>query len=82
MSRSFKIPIWKDGKGSERKVIRRTIRRVINNVVKNIKSLKDLDSYEIPNSRTVVNDYNYSDYSIDFRSKRFSQEERAKYSRK
>ena len=82
MSRSFKVPVWKEGKGSERKSIRRTIRRVIKNVVKSIKSLKDLDSYEIPNSKTIVNDYNYSNYTIDLRGKNFSQEEKAKYSRK
>lgn len=40
-------------------------------------------SFKIPNFRTGVNDYNYSDYSIDFRSKKvFSRRERVKYLRK
>lgn len=81
MSRSFKIPIWKEGKGSERRVIRRTIRRVINRVVRDIKNLKDFDSYEIPNSKIIVSDYRYSDFMIDFRDTK-SKEKISKYSRK
>ena len=47
MSRSFRVPIWKDGLSSEHRQFRRRIRRRIKSIVKGIKLLIDKDSYEL-----------------------------------
>lgn len=78
MSRSFKIPIWKDGLPSEHRQFRRKIRRRIKSVVKGIKLLIDKESYELPHPKVLVNDYDWSDFTLDFRG----DSENEKYSRK
>ena len=65
MSKSFKLPIIKDK--TDHKFFRRTVRRIVNQKIKDIKNLVDLDSYEIPNTKTIVNDYDYCDYILDLR---------------
>ena len=67
MSKSRKLPIYKDGLAKEHRLMRRRIRRSIKLKVKNILSLIDKDIYDIPNSKSIVNDWDWSDYKIDFR---------------
>lgn len=67
MSRSKKLPIYKDGKACKHRLMRRRIRRSIKLKVKDILSLIDKDSYNLPNPKTIVNDWDWSDYKIDFR---------------
>lgn len=67
MAKSRKLPIWKDGKADEHRLMRRRIRRTSNLKVKDILSLIDKESYEIPNPHSIVNDYDWSDYTIDYR---------------
>lgn len=75
MSRSYKKPIYKD-KGIGKKLYNRAIRRVQKIAVKQGK--------DIPNPKTIINDYDYCDYSIDLRNNNgdFWKETRIKYSRK
>lgn len=74
MARSIKLPIYKDGKAKDHRLMRRRIRRTSNLKIKDILSLLDKESYDIPNAKTIVNDYDWSDYMFDFRdftSKRY-----------
>lgn len=83
MSRSFRIPIVKAACNTAwSKTFKRKIRRRIRNVIKDIKNLSDLESYEIPSPKTIVNDWDVIDYKIDFRKRYYSKEDREKYSRK
>lgn len=67
MSKSKKLPIYKDGSGSLHKFLRKRIRRVTKMKVKDILSLLDKESYDIPNPKTIVNDYDWCDYVLDYR---------------
>lgn len=64
MSRSRKLPIYKD-KG-EKKYYWRYIRSSIKNSLRS-QLYSDLDYLELPNPKTIINDYDYSDYTIDFK---------------
>lgn len=72
MSKSRRLPIYKDGFAREHRMMRRRIRRSIKLKVKDILSLIDKDIYDIPNPKTIVNDYDWSDYTIDHRTTRKS----------
>ena len=72
MAKSRKLPIYKDGLAKEHRLMRRRIRRSIKLRVKDILSLIDKDIYDIPNPKTIVNDYDWSDYTIDYRTVRKS----------
>lgn len=67
MSRSKRLPYIKDngGRGAH-KVYRRKIRRKIRQSVRDISNLSDIETYEIPNPRTIVNGYNWCDYWFDY----------------
>ena len=69
MSRSRKKPIIKDHPRNKKKssIYWRTVRRVINEKVK--ETLKDPEDTEIPDPKSIVNDYDYSDYTIDYRER-------------
>lgn len=69
MSRSKKKPIYKDKQYGYQtvKIHNRIIRRVQNNKIRDIINLKDIESYDIPNSKIIIDDYNYIDYIIDLR---------------
>lgn len=66
MSRSKKKPICKD-KGIGSNIYNRTIRRIQKSKVRDIINLKDIEFYDIPNSKVIVNDYDYYDFIIDYR---------------
>lgn len=85
MSKSRKLPIFKD-KGLK-VIYHRIVKRRIKNYLKsNFLRLQDEDfDCNIPNPKTIVSDYNYSDYTIDLRyekGKRWGEEWKAKFSRK
>lgn len=67
MSRSRKTPVINDGPRNEKKGLKynRAVRRVIKKKVKFHNEL--LDNEVIPNPKEIVNDYDYSDYHIDYR---------------
>lgn len=67
MSRSYKKPIFKDKGVVTHKRYRRIIRRVQNSYIrKHLKAMMDDDDAVIPNKKSIVSDYDYSDYIIDF----------------
>lgn len=70
MSRSRKLPIYKDGstrKNSWHKCLRRKVKRRIRQAVKDIIRLRDYEEYEIPASKALINDYDWCDYILDYR---------------
>lgn len=66
MSRSRKLPIYKDGTAKEHRLFRKRIRRILKLKVKDILSLLDPETYEIPNSKSIVNDWDWCDYILDY----------------
>lgn len=85
MSKSRKLPIFKDKglKGIYHRIVKR---RIKNYLKSNFLRLQDEDfDCNIPNPKTIVSDYNYSDYTIDLhyeKGKRWGEEWKAKFSRK
>lgn len=67
MSRSKKLPWIKDngGKGMHT-LYRRKIKRRIRQAVRDILRLSDVETYDIPNPKTIVNDYNWCDYKFEY----------------
>ena len=69
MSRSRKIyPIIKD-KGFKN-LYWKTIRSTVNQVVRGFLKKEDLDDTELPNPKTIINDYDYSDYKFVAKDKK------------
>lgn len=66
MSRSKRKPIYKD-KGWEHDNYNKAIRRVQKQKIKDIINLRDVETYNIPLGREIVNDYNVCDFVIDLR---------------
>lgn len=68
MSRSKKEPIIKEAPRNHKKSTEywRKVRRVINQSVRKL-FFKDEDEVVIPNPKEIVNDYDYSDYTLDVR---------------
>lgn len=67
MSRSKKLPIYKDGNSDYHTCLRRRVKRRIRQVVKDIKNLADPDTYELPAPRAIINNYDWCDYILDYR---------------
>lgn len=67
MSRSKKLPWIKDngGKGSHT-IYRRKVKRRIRQSVRDISRLSDIETYDIPNPKTIVNDYDWCDYKFEY----------------
>lgn len=66
MSNSVKKAIFKEGNGKARRGLRKRIRRVQRHFLKeNIESLIEGNKV-LPNDKSIVNDYDYSDYKIDY----------------
>jgi len=65
MSRSKKKAILKDRPKNHKKssLYWRTIRSAIKNVIRSCQNFEDL---EIPNPKTIISDYDYCDYKIDY----------------
>lgn len=60
MSRSRKLPILKD-KSFRKETYWRNIRSRINQLVR-------MGEEELPNPKTIINDYDFSDYKFDYRT--------------
>lgn len=70
MSRSYKLAILKD-KGLKNYYWKK-VRRVTNQIVKSI-TLENADEVLLPDPKEIMNDYDYSDYKIDYQfNKSFS----------
>ena len=67
MSRSRRQPVIKDRPRNSKKTAEywRPVRRVMNQTVRGLNELTEDDN--IPDPKEIVNDYNYSDYNIDYR---------------
>lgn len=93
MSKSVKKAIFKQGTGAERKHIRRRIRRSQNSFFRsNLEQVIHGDKV-LPDGKTIVNDWEYCDYKIDFEHRKDSwwnkwrndesfDDEKKKYTRK
>jgi hypothetical protein len=83
MSRSYKKAIFKD---KPRNYKASTYYRRVRSVIKNIiRSCKDIDSLELPNSKVLVNQYDYCDYKFDFENRsvtEYEKNQKEKYRRK
>ena len=72
MSRSIKKAIIKEGTGRERRRIRKTVRRFQKNFMRT--HLEEIAAGEksIPSQKSIINDWEYSDYKIDYENRRYS----------
>lgn len=95
MSKSKKVPIYKDHGIARHNEFRRKIKRRIRQKVRDIINLIDKDSYELPHPKVLVNDWDWCDYILDYRFKsqsrhitdpeeyeEYFKESQVKYSRK
>lgn len=82
MSKSYKKPIVKDR--GLKDVYNRTVRRTQANSLAKIKLLAEdeLEDFEVENPKTIMNDYDYSDYTFDMRDYDEDDEYKIKASRK
>lgn len=82
MSRSRRVPVIKDSPRNHKKssFYWRKVRRVINEKVKMI--IKDTENTDIPDPKSIVNDYDYCDYTIDLRDKEENNKQKIKAKRK
>ena len=69
MSKSKKVPIYKDHGIARHNEFRRKIKRRIRQKVRDIINLIDKDSYELPHPKVLVNDWDWCDYILDYRFK-------------
>ena len=65
MSKSYKKPIIKDRPRNFKKstIYWRTIRRINNNKIQSFKN--NLEELLLPKEKSIINDYDYSDYTFD-----------------
>ena len=63
MARSVKKAIYKDV-GYAKRTYHKVTRSNINQTLREAKKLEDLEELEIPEEKTIVNDYSYCDYRI------------------
>lgn len=72
MSRSIKKAIIKEGTGRKRRRIRKTVRRSQKNFMRT--HLEEIAAGEksIPSQKSIINDWEYSDYKIDYENRRYS----------
>lgn len=72
MSRSIKKAIIKEGTGRERRRIRKIVRRSQKNFMRT--HLEEIAAGEksIPSQKSIINDWEYSDYKIDYENRRYS----------
>lgn len=78
MCKSTKLPIYKDKNRHDK--FRRKIKRRIRQKVKDILNLIDKESYELPDPKVLVNDWDWCDYIFDYRNS--DKELQIKYSKK
>ena len=72
MSRSVKRAIFKDGSGREHRRMRKIVRRSQRNFMRT--HLEEIAAGEkvIPSQKSIINDWEYSDYKIDYENCRYS----------
>lgn len=72
MSRSIKKAIIKEGTGRERRRIRKIVRRSQKNFMRT--HLEEIAAGEksIPSQKSIINDWEHSDYKIDYENRRYS----------
>ena len=72
MSRSIKKAIIKEGTGRERRRIRKIVRHSQKNFMRT--HLEEIAAGEksIPSQKSIINDWEYSDYKIDYENRRYS----------
>lgn len=66
MSKSKKLPIYKDRGIAQHSTFRRKIKRRIRQKVKELLTLLGIESYELPSPKVLVNDYDWCDYICDY----------------
>lgn len=72
MGKSVKKAIFKEGTGRARRQIRKIVRHAQKNFMRaNFEKIISGDMV-IPNSKTIVNDWDYSDYKINYEYNRYS----------
>jgi len=69
MSRSNKKAIIKDD-SSKKELFRRKIRRKQNQETQQSKYLGDTDEFSLTSDKSIVNDYDYCDYTLDYENDR------------
>lgn len=79
MSRSYKKAIYKDGSGKERKKLRRRIRNSTRNYMRTYKDKLIDGEIVLPDSKEIVNCYDWCDYKYDCEYDPPIDKERAKY---
>jgi len=90
MSRSYKLAIIKDRPRNVKKssIYWRNVRSTQNNAIRSCRNFEEL---EIPNAKTIVDDYDYCDYVVDHEYSNFvsawhtredNEKDKEKYSRK
>lgn len=67
MSKSRRLPIYKDHGIARRSIFKRRIKRRIRQRVKDIINLIDKETYELPSPKILVNDWDWCDYILDYR---------------
>ena len=72
MSRSIKKAIIKEGTGRERRRIRKTVRRSQKNIIHKQHEEIAAGEKSIPSQKSIINDWEYSDYKIDYENRRYS----------
>ena len=65
MGKSKKLSIHKDV-GFAKKTYHRIVRTNINQKLRQIKDIEDAEELKLPNSKEIINDYDYSDTKYDF----------------
>lgn len=69
MSRSNKKAIIKDD-SSKKELLRRRIRRKQNQETQQSKYLENADEFSLTSDKSIVNDYDYCDYVLDYENDR------------
>jgi len=69
MSRSYKKHNWTKVRGWLHESYNKLIRRIQKQKVKDIANLTDMEDYDIPNPKTIVNDWDVVDYKYENKKK-------------
>lgn len=79
MSRSYKKAIYKDGNGGWHKILRRRVRNSVKNYMRTHKDKLIDDEIVLPDSKEIVNCYDWCDYKYNCEYDPPINEEDAKY---
>jgi ribosomal protein L7/L12 len=81
MSKSFKKPIYKDN-GSAKSTYHKVIRSSVNQALREAKKLVEIEDLILPEAKELINDYDYRDYTSDYRFEEDDDEWKIKLARK